>query len=672
MTEKSWLPASAPENEKDRLECLRRYHILDTGAEEAFDRITRLASRLLHAPIVLISLIDENRQWFKSRVGLDAQETHRNLAFCGHAILGNTIMVVPDASKDMRFAGNPLVIGAPDIRFYAGVPLTSPDGYQLGTLCAIDRVPHDGLTEEEREILSDLGAMVISEMELRRSKHVVEEASQAKSDFLANMSHEIRTPLNGILVTAELLRETSPSDYQLKYIATIQSAGENLLVLLNDVLDVSKIEANKLKLFSENFVVRQVLTTTFDLFANSAQAKQLAFSYDIDPRLPETMVADYHRLRQVISNLISNAIKYTETGSIKITVDARTHDDGDFFYFEVHDTGMGISKESHSLIFSKFEQVHGSSAISGTGLGLAICRSLIDLMSGTIGFDSEKGVGSRFWFEVPLCKGKAVGNPIPVQSVSSADSLQGCRILLAEDVEVNRIILAEMLTKSGCVVDPVINGQEAVDKEKINTYDIVLMDCRMPVMDGIAATRAIRAGGNLVTPIIAVSAHAFVDEVQECLKAGMNDHIAKPIRKNDLLAIIKKWYIAGGVGSEVSDQSVPAEQPNFSTAILDTLLQELPIGIEQIVDMTLGDADERYNAITEACRAGDFAQVDAWAHALKSITRQVGGLAVSDMAALIEQAARAGRHDEVLELFDKMQPLYREFCDYMWRARGRK
>ena len=286
MSTLPWKKASPPACEADRLAELHHYQVLDTPPEIAFDRLTRLVARHFNMPIALVSLIDRERQWFKSRYGLDAQETPRDVAFCAHAITQNDVMVIHDATQDSRFAGNPLVVGAPTIRFYAGAPLTTKSGHKLGTICIIDHIPHPEFTEEQKKELAELSFIVIDEMELRLTarqaqQHIenlnmtqkaLEEARQKselimqeKSQFVATISHELRTPMNGILGMAYLLTNTPLNRTQQEYIDTINHSAQNLLLLINDVLDISKIEAGGLKIEHKPFDIKNDFIQTIKL-----------------------------------------------------------------------------------------------------------------------------------------------------------------------------------------------------------------------------------------------------------------------------------------------------------------------------------------------------------------------------------------------------------------------
>ncbi|MGK0188945.1 MAG: signal transduction histidine kinase [Verrucomicrobiales bacterium] len=413
-----------PANEAERLQTLHRYQILDTEAEEAFDELTRLAAIICDSPISVTSLVDEKRQWFKSKFGIDADETPREWAFCTHAIMNPKPMVVPDATRDSRFAENPLVVGDPHIRFYAGAPLKSLNGTNLGTLCVIDKAPRE-LTDEQRTALELLSRQVVVQLELRlsnislrdtntqlmqtrealeKAKETAESATRTKSEFLANMSHEIRTPMNGVIGMIELLQVTGLTSEQKDCVDTIRSSGEILLQVIDDVLDFSKVESGRIDLECVPFELRHCIHSTLRILESIADRKSLRLSAEISDEVPNTVIGDSTRLRQILMNLVSNAIKFTEKGEVKIMVEPQTGDAGDAVSFTVKDTGIGISEEGQNRLFRSFSQVDASTTrkYGGTGLGLAICKGLVEAMGGTIGVKSQFGKGTSLYFTIPL------------------------------------------------------------------------------------------------------------------------------------------------------------------------------------------------------------------------------------------------------------------------------
>ncbi len=407
--------APLPANEAERLAALRRYAVLDSGPEDAFDELTQLASTLCSTPIALVSLVDENRQWFKSRVGLDAPQTHRDLAFCSHAILQDDIFEVRDATRDPRFADNPLVLADPSIRFYAGAPLVTPTGHSLGTLCVIDRVPRR-LDDTQRAALRVLGHQVITQLELRQRVRELATLSldlgvardralagvRAKDVFLANMSHELRTPLNAILGLSELMLEQQAQDSgQGDDVRTIHRAGRHLLEVVEDILGFAQLELDRPQLRPRELDLAELLAEIEAAVRVQLRGRDVALRFEY-PR-PAPAHSDATKIRQIVFNLVGNALKFTERGGVTVTLTAT----GAGYLLGVRDTGIGIAAEKLPLLFREFSQVHdaGVTDYRGTGLGLAISRRYARLLGGDIEVESEPGAGSLFTLRLPARSG---------------------------------------------------------------------------------------------------------------------------------------------------------------------------------------------------------------------------------------------------------------------------
>jgi signal transduction histidine kinase len=404
------IAAPCAANEQERLAALRRYGILDTGAEADFDAITTLLSTICDTPIALISLVDKERQWFKSRVGLDAAETHRDLAFCAHAILQRDVMMVPDATLDQRFADNPLVLEDPKIRFYAGAPLITPDNQAIGTLCAIDMRPRT-LNPNQMLALQTLSTHVVNLLELRlkleetRQLHqALEKVTAERNQLFANINHEMRTPLNAIVgftkrLQKRIVKDTVP-DYVTDGLGMIANAAESLGTLVDDVLDLSKINAGKMQLQLEDFDPVQLVHHVLDTLSIRAEERGVTLHPMQQGRLP-MLRGDARKITQILLNLLSNAVKFTPSGK---QVHVFCEYQNGQLVLTVQDEGMGIPQEDLKRIFLPFVQSSNQqhSDIKGTGLGLSIVKAFVDLMHGGIHVSSKVDVGTTFNIMLPL------------------------------------------------------------------------------------------------------------------------------------------------------------------------------------------------------------------------------------------------------------------------------
>ena len=375
-----------------------------------------------------------------------------------------------------------------------------------------------------------------------------EQASIAKAQFLATISHEIRTPMNGVLGTTELLLGTTLAPSQRHLAETAHHSATALLALIDDVLDLSRIEASKLTLHTTRFDLRALVVEACELMATTARGKPVTLSCTVSESLPQRVEGDALRIRQVLVNLLHNAVKFTERGRIGLNVIVLDEsDDAVRLLFEVRDTGIGLAEDQFDSVFDAFTQVDASSTRrhGGSGLGLAIVKELAELMEGQVGVDSRLDEGSTFWFEVSLKKVDHVD--LAVDATAPLPVALAARILLAEDDAVNQMVVEEMLKTLGCVVDVVDDGDAACAAASATRYDLIFMDCHMPVMDGFEATRRIRDDGRdraTHVPIVALTADALVGDRERCLASGMDDYMTKPVSSAQLAAAVQRWASA--------------------------------------------------------------------------------------------------------------------------------
>ncbi len=538
-------------------------------------------------------------------------------------------------------------------------PVTTPNGTFTAHTLKVPIYDEKGKPAILLGMLEDVTEKFKIQEDLRIAKEQAEHANHAKSEFLANMSHEIRTPMNGIIGLTRLLSETDLDTDQEQSVRAILQSSESLLFLLNDILDVSKIEAGELRLEETPFNMKGNLKNVVNLMSPLASKKGLVINYEYDALAPESVIGDPIRIGQIITNLVGNALKFTGQGNVGFSVSAAKIEGGDryLFSFVIRDTGIGISRENQQEIFKKFSQADASTSrkFGGTGLGLSISRSLAEMMGGEIMLESEPGKGSVFTVNIPLKKAEteiAWDQRVrgSLRQLQAAKDFSRCRILVADDHPVNMLFATKMLRKMGFPrIDEAVDGKEVLEKLKdpSKEYDLILMDCQMPEMDGFEASRQIRAleqaEGRPKIPIIAMTAHAMEGDRDLCLQAGMDDYISKPVNPDKLHEVLYKWLL-----KEEKDARVAAGGRRRRH---DDLAEEV-INLEHLELFTDGDLDQEKMLsevflsvgshslqIMEAHLRGENKN-EAWnaaAHKLKGSSAQIGADALSGLCLRAEQ-----------------------------------
>lgn len=516
-----------------------------------------------------------------------------------------------------------------------------------------------------------------------------EDANRAKTNFVSNMSHEIRTPMNSIVGITEILLRSRHSPKEQEYLLNIQSSGRVLLTIINDVLDCSKMEAGKMQLFDEPYDTCSLFHDLRISMENRIGHSGLELIYDIDQDIPCKLKGDMGRIRQVIINLVNNAIKYTEKGSVRFSVHVRQKNtDKVMLYYEVADTGIGIRKEDHKILFDAFQRVEmdRNRYVEGTGLGLTISQNLVNMMGGVIEVESEYGKGSRFFFTIE----QTIIDPTPVSAVNyngqkdnvtekEAECLfiaPEAHILLVDDNELNLVVAKELLKPLRMQIDTAENGLQAVKMVRGSQYDLVLMDHMMPVMDGIEAAKAIRAlpeDKYQKLPIIALTANAMVDARKEFLNAGMNGFVAKPIDfaricnqlklwlPKDLVRDVPKEEAKKLLADDLSDREIQPEDPQMGFSFEEGVKHcGSKAALMKTIRIFYRTIDSKANKIEQCLKEGLISDYVIEIHALKSSALLIGAVPLSEAAKELEDYGKQGKTEVLEEKTPDVLTMYRD------------
>ncbi|AYA36100.1 PAS domain S-box protein [Hymenobacter oligotrophus] len=619
---------------------------------------------------------------------------HDMLGYEPHEVIGTHIVnyYVDPADRDALLQ---TIRQEGEVRNYE-IDMRHKDGHPVSVLINA-RMVQDGPAGTEG-IARDITELKTLNDDLRRAKDEAEQALHAKTQFLANMSHELRTPMNGIIGMIDLLHQTVASEEQEEYIDTLRKSSDALLAILNDILDLSKIQAGKMELNEEGMDLHYTLDKIHSLFANRAQQKHLNFTYEITPHTPRFIITDETRLLQVLSNLTSNAIKFTQQGSVTVRVTSVFTDGVEHtLRFEVQDSGIGISPENAKLLFTNFTQLDTTptKSFGGTGLGLAISKQLTELMGGTIGVDSNVGEGSTFWFSI-RCRVATNEMEILQERQASRDRSgaevmrfeQAPRVLLVDDNPINQKVAVRLLDKLGCRTDVAGDGFEAIGLATSGLrYDVIFMDIQMPEMDGVTAMREIRRRlGPGCPPVVAMTAYSMKEDAERFVQQGMDDYVPKPVKSQDLYEVLCRWRPQAALltnapalgDAEPTDAGAPAANAADAADALakadhdprpiidmETVEQLRQLGGADFAAGLFADFEHEAGPLLEEAQtlvdAGKYADILPHLHQLKGTGFTLGLTRLAEQAKHLEHDLKQGRTENTVQDFQVLLHYFAQF-----------
>lgn len=795
--------------EIERLKTVLSYNILDTPAEAELDKIAELISLVCEVPIAIISIIDNKRQWYKAKVGVENSEVPVEDSFCQFTLLEDGFLEISDVQSDERVSGKPASQGKDGLKFYAGIPLKAPNGQNIGTACVASSKPHS-LSEKQKKAFSLLAEQAMSLIEAKRSnqklghelKVIVEQQStfvneklrqkeseinallraislsnglvqflpngtiietndifasylglssnqligkhhsellfeedqqknkefweslnqgnfksgqmkrkhssgkeiwilatynpifddegkvskvvkiaqeittsiesrnelqeaknQAdhlnvqKDNFIANVSHEIRTPIHAILGFTQLLLDEETDLIKKEHLKAVKTAGDNLLFIINDILDLSKIESGTLHIEQLEFSLKKTVQELGSFLKIKAIQKNIDFSVEIEEGVTDYIVGDKNRLGQILINLVGNAIKFTERGFVKLKIELINETISDVsLKFRVIDSGIGIPVEKLTLIFDRFSQSDEkiSRRFGGTGLGLNISKSLVEKMNGSIEVSSKEGSGSEFSLTISFQKAEGEKTEIVNSGIDLFKKDEPIKILLFEDNDLNQTLIKKLLPYPNFDLVIADNGEEGILLFETRDFDIILMDIQMPIMDGYQATEYIRENFHTEIPIIALSANYMLKEKQKCFDLGMNDYLSKPFKKEELYEIIFKWT---NLDKTMMNAEVNSDQFKPEATIDLNTLREFSGGNvdfeQEMIRMFITQVRGWFEEMKEYILVSDYTKIGESTHKLKSSFGVLGADATDLM--VIHDLAEEKNIEEINVVYKRLK-----------------